>query len=75
MLNKSWGPKPFRAFDDWLSDLVYQKSVVDKIDSHKGLNCFLTFKNVKMATKSWSRNRGGNPIAEITKLEQILVDT
>ena len=63
--DKDFGPKPFRTLDIWLDEPDVNRVVEEawaKPVTRVRPDCIVRdkFKNVKVALKSWSRDRFGN---------------
>lgn len=67
-----WGPKPFKAFDDWLKveevkGLLNNIVVANEIKSWPG-----TMKEIKSGLKTWRQEKGEVKETEIKYLENML---
>lgn len=68
----NWGPKPFRAFDDWMK-VEGVKEVIEKVIKESLNRPFNgTLKEIKLGIKSWYSNDGGKIDSDIASLENKL---
>lgn len=68
----NWGPKPFKAFDDWLMMEEAQDLVRNVILSNDQRSCFGILKEVKIGLKEWSKSKAGCVYSHIEDLEKKL---
>lgn len=68
----NWGPKPFRAFDDWMQLEEIQSLLVSTVQNNTSKSWFGIIKEIKLGLKQWSKGRSKMQASEVESLEREL---
>lgn len=70
--NVNWGPKPFRAFDDWMKANEVNSTIERVVNNNHHRHFYGILKEIKQEIKSWLNFNGGKDHREISTLERKL---